>query len=95
MIPTLNVDPPITLEEALNLIQGDPDTYNNKVLYLTSNLLSMVGFMLYMSIPFMFQEPTIECFNSDLNKYFRCTTAQACGIDSYVIEGNTRSSFIS
>lgn len=57
IIPTFNKDPPITMEEALLLVQGDPDKYSIRSLYVIANLLSMTGFMVYLSAIFLFQEP--------------------------------------
>lgn len=54
IIPSFNQDPPITIEEALTVVQGEPDNYAIRTLYLVSNLLSMTGFMLFLSLPFMF-----------------------------------------
>jgi hypothetical protein len=59
VIPSFNTDPPITIEEALTLVKGDPDKYAIRALYLIANLLSMVGFMLFLSIVFLFQQPKV------------------------------------
>ena len=73
MLPSLNQDPPVTIEEALILIQGDPDTYSNQILFGLSNLLSTSGFMTLITVPFVFAEPKLECFKSDVNINFRCS----------------------
>jgi hypothetical protein len=87
------------LEEALTLVQGDPDKYTNRILYLVSNLLSVTGFMIFLSIPFVFAEPKIECHKSDVNITFRCSASQACNLykDSFKMENieHTGKSFIS
>lgn len=80
VIPSMNKDPPITLEEALTLVQGDPDKYTNRVLYVIANLLSMSGFMVFLSLPFIFEEPKISCYNSLVDKSFRCSAEQACSL---------------
>lgn len=54
MIPSVNSDPPITIEEALFLVQGDPDKYANRGLFIVANLLSLVGFMTFLTLPFLF-----------------------------------------
>lgn len=63
IIPSFNQDPPITLEEALFLVSGQPDKYVIKNLYFIVNLLSMTGFMVPLSMMFLFQTPKLECFN--------------------------------
>lgn len=80
VIPTLNQDPPVTLEEALTLIQGDPDTYTNRILFILTNLLSTCGFMTFMTIPFVFAEPKLECAKDDVKINFRCSAQQACSL---------------
>ncbi|CDW88626.1 organic cation transporter [Stylonychia lemnae] len=78
IIPSLNQDPPITLEEALFMVSGEPDKYVIRNLYIILNLLSMVGFMIPLSMIFLFQEPKMECFNEEFKIYFRCSVQQAC-----------------
>jgi hypothetical protein len=78
VVPTFNKDPPITMEEALELVQGDPDKYSIRSLYFIANLLSMTGFMLFLSTIFLFQEPKVDCYNEELKLYFRCSVTQAC-----------------
>jgi hypothetical protein len=63
----------ISMEDALLLVQGAPDRYCFRALYVVSNLLSMTGFMLYLSVPFLFQEPKVQCFNEEINMNFRCS----------------------
>jgi len=97
IIPTFNKDPPISLEEALFLASGDPDTYANRGLYFIANAISMIGFSIYLSTMFLFQEPKVQCYNSELNIYFRCSVTQACTSyrDNYVINyEDSISSFI-
>ena len=65
VIPSLNQDPPITLEEALFLVSGQPDKYAIKNMYIIINLLSMLGFIVPLSMMFMFAEPKLECFNEE------------------------------
>jgi len=57
IIPSFNKDPPITMEEALFLVEGNPDTYNIRGVYIVVNILSMIGFMLLLSTMFFFQDP--------------------------------------
>jgi len=73
IIPSFNQDPPITMEEALFLISGDPDKYVIGGLYIITNLLSMAGFMFALSTLFLFEEPKVECRMDDLEIYFRCS----------------------
>ena len=73
VIPSLNQDPPITLEEALFLVSGQPDKYVIKNMYLILNLLSMVGFMIPLSMVFLFAQPKLECYNEEFRLYFRCS----------------------
>ena len=54
VIPSFSKDPPVTLEEALYLVQGDPDKYTNRTLFLITNLLSVTGFMVFLTLPFVF-----------------------------------------
>eukprot|EP00347_Sterkiella_histriomuscorum_P024468 403331012 len=79
VIPSLNQDPPVTLEEALFLVSGDPvDKYAIKNMYIIINLLSMFGFMVPLSMIFMFNVPKLECYNDENKIYFRCSQQQAC-----------------
>jgi hypothetical protein len=81
VIPTFNKDPPITLEEALFLVSGQPDKYTIKNMYLIINILAMMGFLVPLSMLFLFQEPKLECLNTEFSLYFRCSTQQACSRD--------------
>lgn len=69
---------------------GDPDTYSNHVIFIITNLLSMCGFMMFFSVPFVFMEPKIEChkFEEGRELSFRCSATQACTYyrDSFVLE---------
>jgi hypothetical protein len=69
----LNQDPPITIEEALFLVSGDPDKYVIRSLYIIVNLLSTVGFMFILSTIFFFEDPKVECRLDDFEVYFRCS----------------------
>jgi hypothetical protein len=48
--------------------------------------------MMFISVPFLFQEPKIQCFNPDVNMNFRCSAAQACDsyLNSYKIDNQTK-----
>jgi hypothetical protein len=55
----LNKDPPITLEEAMFLVSGEPDKYAIYNVFIVNNILSMLGFMFFLSSVFLFQEPKV------------------------------------
>ena len=78
------------MEEGLVLVQGNPDTYSMRALYLISNLMSLCGFTLMLSLPFMFAEPRLECTSEDVKIDFRCSAALACSKypDNYHIIGS-------
>ena len=54
IIPSLNKDPPITLEEAMFLVSGEPDKYAIYNIFIVNNMLSMLGFMFFLSAIFLF-----------------------------------------
>jgi hypothetical protein len=59
-------------------VTSPPDVYSIKYIYVVSNLLSMFAYMLFVSSVFLFEEPIINCYNSDLEIYFRCSQTEAC-----------------
>ena len=77
-IPSMDKDPPLTLEEAMDFVSEDSDTYAIRNLYVLANALSMVGFTLFLSTIFLFSAPKMECYNKDLDIYYRCSLTQAC-----------------
>ena len=64
-IPSFSKDPPLSLEEALEYVSEDNDTYAIRNLYVIANFLSMVGFTLFLSTIFLFSGPKLECFNDE------------------------------
>lgn len=56
-IPQKDKDPPLTLEEAMELVADDTDNYSIRNLYVVANALSMLGFALFISTIFLFSEP--------------------------------------
>lgn len=94
-----DAEPPISLEEALFLVSGSPDKYTIFVFFVLANVLSMLGYLLFVVAIFLFQTPNVECYNSDLARYFRCSLATACSRDyiaSYKLDtSHTITNFIS
>jgi hypothetical protein len=74
-VPVIDKDPPMTLEEALDFVSEDIDKYSLRNLYVVSNALSMVGFTLFLSTIFLFASPKLECYNHDIELYYRCSLA--------------------
>lgn len=60
------------------LISSPPDYYQLLRLSTVANLLSAIGFMLFISAVFLFEEPALTCYNSDINIHFRCSVSEAC-----------------
>jgi MFS family permease len=58
--------------------------------------MSMLGFMIFLSSIFMFEEPQVECFDSNSKIWHRCYTSLACQAAEFrIMESKTFHNFIS
>ncbi|KAL4495521.1 hypothetical protein ABPG72_020262 [Tetrahymena utriculariae] len=80
--------------KTLSYVQVSSDDSSKKSLYLRLFLILLnigINSTIYTSIPFLFYQSQLECFNKQNNIYiFKCKTKDACDVGSYTISSQQR-----